>query len=57
MKSHPDNAPGEPTKAVAPTGSPEALAWQAGLSDSLPPRLMGGQLPLPKVPRLTEEVC
>lgn len=44
MKSQPDNAHGEPTEAVAPTGNQEALARLVGLSGTLLLRLIGGQL-------------
>jgi len=48
MKSQPNNPPGEPAEAVAPTGNQEALTWLVGLSDTLLLRLIGGQLPLPQ---------
>lgn len=44
MKSQPDNTPGEPTEAVAPTGNQKTPAWLVGLSGTLLLRLIGGQL-------------
>lgn len=48
MKSQPDNAHGEPTEAVAPSGNQEAQAWLVGLSGTQLLSLIGGQLRLPQ---------